>query len=89
MKTENNIISTWLSENGDPEIEKFVEKNLEIVDRVYFHLKEKDLSLNDLAKLMKIEYSELHSWLTGLHELTLKNVIKLEIALGENLIKII
>ena len=34
MKKSKNNISNWLKEHGDPEIDKFVEKNLAIKEKV-------------------------------------------------------
>ena len=41
----------------------------------------------DLAKAMEKNPSEVSKWLTGMHNLTLKSIVKMEIALGIDLIK--
>ena len=83
---ENNMISNWLDKHGDPEIDKFIEKNLEIVDKVHNTLKERNLSKADFAKLLGKKPSEVSRWLTGMHNLTLKSIIKMETALDIDLI---
>lgn len=88
MRTEGNgrMITDWLEEHGDPEIEAYVEKNLEISERVHHILEEKGWTQADLAKAMEKSTSEVSKWLTGLHNLTLKSIVKMEMALGQKII---
>lgn len=86
MKKSNNIISNWLKEHGDPEIDKFVEKNLAITEKVRLAIEAKGWNNGDLAKAMDKSPSEVSNWLSGMHNLTLKNIIKMEQALGIDLI---
>ena len=80
------MISDWLEENQDPEIQSFVEKNLAIVDKVRRAMEEKGWKSLDLANAMDKNPSEVSKWLTGMHNLTLKSIIKMEQALGVDLI---
>ena len=88
MKTIRNIVEDWLEKYGDPEIEKFVEKNLEIVDKVHTVLKERNISKAEFAKMLDKKPQEISKWLSGMHNLTLKSIVKMEIALGINSINI-
>lgn len=42
MKNEGNLITAWLEEHGDPEIERFIEKNLAITKKVRLALEQKE-----------------------------------------------
>lgn len=86
--TDKNIIDNWLFENGDPAIEKMVEKNLAIVDKINFLLKERNLTQKDFAKMLGKSPSEVSKWLTGSHNLTLKSITRMEVALETDLINI-
>jgi transcriptional regulator with XRE-family HTH domain len=86
MKTEGNMITDWLDQNRNPEIDRFIEKNLAITEKIRLALAEKDWKSQDLAKAMDKNPSEVSKWLTGVHNLTLKSIIKMEIALGIDLI---
>lgn len=88
MKKSKNSISSWLKEHGDPEIDKFVEKNLAITEKVRVALEDKDWKSQDLAKAMNKSPSEVSKWLSGMHNLTLKSIIKMEMALGVDLIQV-
>jgi transcriptional regulator with XRE-family HTH domain len=86
MKKEGNMITDWLDQYGDPEIEIFVEKNLAITDKVLSVLEAKGWSKGQLAIAMGKTPSEVSKWLSGMHNLTLKSIIKMEAALGIDLI---
>lgn len=86
MEKAQNMISKWLEEHGDPEIEQFVEKNLAIADKVHNALEAKGWSKVEFAKAMGKNPSEVSKWLGGLHNLTLKSIVKMEMVLGIDLI---
>lgn len=88
MKKSKNAISSWLKEHGDPEIDRFVEKNLAITEKVRLALEDKGWQSKDLAKAMDKSASEVSKWLSGMHNLTLKSIIKLEMALEVDLIQV-
>lgn len=88
MKNEGNLITNWLDQYGDPEIHRFVEKNLAITEKVRLALEQKGWKSQDLAKAMGKSPSEVSKWLSGLHNLTLKSLIKMEFVLGIDLINI-
>ncbi len=83
---KENIIDNWLEKYGDPEIDSFIEKNLAITEKVRLAMEAKGWKAQDLAKAMNKKPSEVSRWLTGMHNLTLKSIIKLECALGMDLI---
>ena len=85
---KNNIINEWIREKGDPEIERLVSRNLAIAGKVHKILKERNLSDSDFAKLLGKTPSEVSKWLSGTHNLTQKSIIKMELALGVQLIYI-
>ncbi len=88
MKTEANMITGWLNENRNPEIDKFIEKNLDITEKVRLAMENKGWKSLDLAKAMDKNPSEVSKWLSGMHNLTLKSITKMEMALGIDLIHI-
>jgi transcriptional regulator with XRE-family HTH domain len=88
MKKEGNIITSWLNQNRNPEIDKFIEKNLAITEKVRLAMELKGWKSQDLAKQMGKKPSEVSKWLNGMQNLTLKSIIKMELALGVELINI-
>jgi transcriptional regulator with XRE-family HTH domain len=86
MMKKNRIISDWLDQHGDPEIDAFIEKNLAITEKVRLALETKGWSKGQLAEAMGKSPSEVSKWLSGMHNLTLKSIIKMEAALGIDLI---
>ena len=88
MKNEGNMITNWLDQYGNPETERYVEKNLAITEKVRLTLDQKGWKDLDLAKAMSKSPSEVSKWLTGMHNLTLKSITKMEIALGVDLINV-
>ena len=78
MSKNNNVISNWLQKNKNPEIDKFVEKNLAITEKIYALLEEKKLTPTDLAKRLGKSPSEISKWLSGNHNLTIKTITKIE-----------
>lgn len=84
----NNIISDWLEKNNNPEIDKLVEKNLAIANKIHEMLKERGLKPADLARLLNKKPSEISKWLTGTHTFTTKTITKIETVLSEDIIHI-
>ena len=85
---EENILDTWLETNKNPEIDKLVERNLAIAVKVQSILDKKGIKQKEFAEMLGKKPSEVSKWLTGLHNLTLKSITKMEVALGEDLINI-
>jgi transcriptional regulator with XRE-family HTH domain len=85
---ENNIIDTWLEQNGSPDIAKLVEKNLAIANKIHELLENRGLKAADLARLLNKKPSEISKWLTGTHTFTTKTITKIETVLGQDIIHI-
>jgi len=88
MGREKNMISGWLEENPNIEIEKFISRNLAITEKVRKALKDKGWSKARLAEEMNKNPSEVSKWLSGMHNITLKSIVKMELALGIDLIQL-
>ena len=84
----NNIIEDFLNEYGRPEIEKLVEKNMAIANKIYEMLEERGLKAADLSRMLNKKPSEISKWLTGTHTFTTKTITKIETILGEDIIHI-
>ena len=74
---QNNIIDTWLTENGNTEVAKFVEKNLAIATKVNTILKERGIKKIAFAKMLGKKPSEITKILSGAHNITLKTITKM------------
>ena len=85
---KGNMITSWLEENGDLEIEKYIDTNLAITEKVRLAIEQKGWKTKDLAKAMKKSPSEVSKWLSGSHNLTLKSIVKMEMALEIDLIRL-
>ena len=86
MEKEGNMITDWLDQHGNLEIEAFIGKNLAITNKVLNALEAKGWSKDQLAEAMGKSPSEVSKWLSGMYNLTLKSIIKMEAALGIDLI---
>ena len=86
--TKNNIISDWLKKNQNPQIDKLVEKNLAIANKIHQLLEERGLKPADLARMLDKKPSEISKWLTGTHTFTTRTITKIETALGVDVIHI-
>jgi transcriptional regulator with XRE-family HTH domain len=64
----------------------FVRKNLEISDQISDLLKEKGWSQKDLAQRLGKSESEVSKLLSGLHNLTLRSLAKIEAVLESDVI---
>ena len=82
---KENTLNSWLEENQNPEIDRFIERNLEITQKVCSILKKRGIKKNEFAKMLNKKPSEVTKWLSGLHNLTLKSITKMEVALAINL----
>ena len=86
--TRNNIISDWLEKNSNPEIDKLVEINLAIANKIHELLKERGLKPADLARMLDKKPSEISKWSTGMHTFTTKTIAKIGTVLGNDIIHI-
>lgn len=85
---KENILDNWLEQNKNPEIDHFIERNLAITENISTLLKARGISQAEFAKMLGKSPSEVSKWLTGLHNLTLKSITKMEVALEVDLINI-
>lgn len=69
-----------------PENRQYVRKNLDIVEQVVAILHQRGMSQRELAQRLGKSEAEVSRMLSGLHNLTLKTLTKLEVALGEDII---
>lgn len=79
-------IAGFFEEKGPEDIERFVDKNLDISQQVYALLKEKGMSQKDFAKALGKTDAEISKWLSGAHNLTLRSIAKMEAALDADII---
>lgn len=63
--------------------------SFDIAGRLHDILDEKGMSQKDLAQLMDKKQSEISRWLKGMHNFTMKTIVKLELALQKPIIQII
>jgi len=85
---KNNILDNWLEANPNTEIDRFIERNLAITEKVCAVLKERGIKKKQFAEMLGKSPSEVSKWLSGLHNLTLKSITKMEDVLDINLINI-
>lgn len=71
------------------ETKAFVELYADILIRVNYLLEKKRLNQKGLAGLLEKNESEISKWLKGEHNLTLKTIAKLQVALGEEIISVL
>ena len=83
---EVNVIDQWLEKHGDPAIERLVQKNLAISDKISQILASKGMKASDLATLMNKQKSENSKWLSGQHTFTTKTIVAIEAALDTEII---
>lgn len=72
--------------NTSAESRIFVKKNLDIVEQIHQILVYQEKTQKDLAQALVKSEAEVSRMLSGLHNLTLKTLAKLEAALGEDII---
>lgn len=75
-------------ENIPAETRLFVQFYVNILKRINYLLEIKGYKQKDLAKLLDKKESEISKWLNGEHNLTLKTIAKLQVALEEPIITI-
>ncbi|RAJ93253.1 helix-turn-helix protein [Larkinella arboricola] len=63
-----------------------VAKMLDVADRIHDILQQKGMSQKDLAVALRKSESEISKWLSGTHNLELKTIIRIEEALGEEIL---
>jgi len=80
---ENDFVSIWLEETGNPAIEKLAQLNLDVANKTTEVLEEKGATENDLASILDINPDEIKRWLIGRHVFSMKTINEIVIAMGE------
>lgn len=75
-----------IAARSTPETRKYTSKTLDIVDHIHSILERRGMSQKDLAELLGKQPSEVSRWMTGLHNFEMKTLVKIEVALGEEVI---
>jgi hypothetical protein len=64
---ENDFVSIWLEETGNPAIEELTQRNQHLADEAAATLAAKKMDLNALAIPLDINPEELNRWMEGRH----------------------
>lgn len=67
---------------------RLVTKMLDVAERIHAILEVKGMNQKDLAQAMGKSESEISKWLTGLHNLELKTIARIEEVLGEEILSV-
>jgi ribosome-binding protein aMBF1 (putative translation factor) len=86
MNTANENITSFFEQPSSSDIERYVDINLDISEQVMEHLEKKGWTQKDLASKLGKSEAEVSKWLSGIHNLTLKSISKMESVLGEHII---
>ncbi len=68
-------------DNVPPDSLEFADLRLAITDRVYGIMEREGINQKELARRLGKQESEISRWLNGLHNLTLRNIARLNVAL--------
>ena len=85
MSTFKNI-NQFFAVRAPEDVERFVNKNLDISQQVYALIRKRGWTQKDFAKALGKSDAEVSKWLNGTHNLTLRSVAKMEAALGADII---
>lgn len=69
---ENDFVSIWLEESGNPAIEEITRANEETAARMANFLTEHGLHSTDLSSMLDIHHDEITNWLKGRHTFSIK-----------------
>jgi len=86
MKKDSKGVVDRLRARILPENRIFVKKNLAISEQVNNILEQRGWSQKVLAEKMGKETSEISKWLSGLHNLTLQSISKMESVFNEDIL---
>lgn len=82
----NNILQQHINEHYDPEIDMFVKLSFNLIDEIHAILERKGWTQNELADKMGKTPAEVSKWISGSHNLTIRSIAKLSVALEEDLL---
>jgi len=86
MKSYHDQASKYFEIESSIEDETFIKQNIEIVLQINEILQTKGWTQSDLATEMGKSNAEVSKWLSGIHNLTLKSLAKLKVALNAEII---
>ena len=79
----------WELEQSAPKhIDIYVEKSMDILDRIHDLMEEEEINQKQLAQRLGKTEAEVSKWINGVQNFTLKTICKLEEALGKDIISI-
>jgi hypothetical protein len=79
---DNDFVSIWLEESGNPAIAELTQLNLEVATKTTKILAERGLAGNDLALILDINPEEVKRWLVGKHPFSLKTLKEISTSLA-------
>ena len=75
-----------LLERVPPESKVFMEKSADLVDQLYLEIQRKGWTQKQLAQAIGKSEAEISKWLSVGHNLTLRSIAKLEVALNASIV---
>ena len=87
MNTTNPIMDEVRRRYLTPEIQKQVDMQVMIANRIYDLLDQKGMSQKDLAQKLGKTETEVSRWLCGTHNMTMATIAKIAVALDDDIIK--
>ncbi len=82
LTEENDFVSIWLKETGNPAIEELTQLNLEVADKTIKAFTEKGLTENELAVSLDINPDEIKRWLSGRHSFSINTINEISTTLA-------
>jgi len=87
MKDKSRISKNFF-EDLKPEYEALVSLSVEISDRIEEILNRRGISQKQFAELLGKSESEISKWLSGMHNFTIKSIVRIEAVLEEKIIQV-
>ncbi|SEQ94514.1 hypothetical protein [Pedobacter rhizosphaerae] len=81
---DNDFVSIWMEENGNPAIAELTQLNLEVATKTTKALAQKGLADNDFALILDVNPEEVKRWLAGKHPFSLKILKEISTYLADN-----
>jgi len=81
---ENDFVSIWLEESGNPAIEELTRVNQEVANKTANFLSEKGLNSTDLSAIVDINHDEISRWLTDRHAFSIKKLKEISQTLADH-----
>ena len=71
---ENDFVSIWLEESGNPAIEQLVQLNLDTAKKITQAMTHQALSVQDISIMLDINAEEIQRWLSDRHTFSLNTI---------------